>query len=296
MYLSGADFADCFVTYDIGKDELRLFIPEVNPKNVIWLGATPSQQECEEKYDVDVVDYVKNVPSYVKSVLSSKSSIQLFAIHADQAPPLKGRVDSTSLMPAMDAARVIKSDYEIELIRRANDISSYAHEGALKALAWADNEAHIEAMFAARCIARGAKKQAYGIIAASGSNASTLHYDANDGPLEGRQLMCLDAGCEWTCYASDVTRTFPLSGTFSKEAKEIYDLVEEMQDTCIKACKPGALFRDIHIKAMSIAVKGLLKLGVLHNGTFDEVYATGSAFFPHGVSTDFPHILPKSII
>jgi Xaa-Pro dipeptidase len=88
-------------------------------------------------------------------------------------------------------------------------------------------------------IALQAKHQAYGIIAASGENASTLHFGANNEPLEGRQLVVLDAGCEWQEYASDVTRTFPISGTWTTEAKGIYDIVAKMQEECIAMVKPG---------------------------------------------------------
>lgn len=286
-YLSGADFENCVATYNIEKDDLRLFIPTVDPKTVIWLGSTPSIEECQAKYDVDVVDYTTKLRDYVDNLLDEDDNLKTYALHEDQAPSdLGDRLDSSLLLPAMDAARVIKSEYEISMIRNANDVSAQAHERVLKAIAWADNEAQIEAVFAGQCIARKAKKQAYGIIAASGPNSATLHYQANDEPLEGRQLVCLDAGCEWDCYASDVTRTFPISGTFSEEALEIYSIVEDMQEACIKLVKPGVVFRSLHLLAMSIAIRGLMKLGVLHNGTYSEIFATGSAFFPHGVGYD----------
>jgi Xaa-Pro dipeptidase len=296
-YLSGADFEDCIVTYDIGKDDLRLFIPPVDPTEVIWLGPTPSIKECEEKYDVDCVDVTSNTNKYLMGWLQRSKKPTIYILHETQSPRLmtfgphgleilkfKKILNWTFLLPAMDAARVIKSEYEVAMIRRANEISSYAHTGVLQELAVMSNETHIEAMFEACSLWKGAKKQAYGIIAGSGENASTLHYVANNQPLEGRQLVCMDAGCEWECYASDVTRTFPISGTFTKEAQEIYNIVEDMQETCIKMVKPGVIYRDLHLLAMEIAVKGLMKLGVLHNGTLEEILPTGRAFFPHGVS------------
>jgi Xaa-Pro aminopeptidase len=148
------------------------------------------------------------------------------------------------------------------------------------------NEAQVEAIFLDACVAEDAKHQAYEVIAASGENASTLHYIKNDEPLEGRQFMCLDAGCEWECYASDVTRTFPISGAWpSKEAKEIYDLVQNMQTTCISRLAPGARFLDLHVLAHQIAIQGLMSLGILHNGDPEEIYRAGTsrAFFPHGL-------------
>lgn len=298
-YLSGADFEDCVVTYDIGRDSLRLYIPPVNPREVIWLGPTPSIEECEEKYDIDYVDVTSNVNhDIIKWVIDSpKQTSTIYILHQEQGPQLmhmgsalqsvfgkkKLIMDWTRLQPAMEAARVIKSDYEVGLIRRANDISSMAHRAVLANLTDMSNETEIQATFEASCVSAGAKKQAYDVIAGSGENSSTLHYVANNQPLKGRQLVCLDAGCEWECYASDVTRTFPLSGTLSKEANDIYSIVQEMQEQCIKRLRPGVIFRDLQILAMEIAVKGLMKLGILHNGTFKEVFPTGVAFFPHGV-------------
>jgi Xaa-Pro dipeptidase len=287
------------VTYDIGQDNLCLYIPPVNPREVIWLGPTPGIEECKEKYNVDHVGVTSDINGDIIKwlITSPKQTCTLYILHQEQSPELihmgsalqsvfenkKLIMDWTRLQPAMEAARVIKSDYEVGLIRRANNISSMAHRTVLSKLASMSNETEIQATFEASCISAGAKKQAYEVIAGSGENASTLHYVANNQPLKGRQLVCLDAGCEWECYASDVTRTFPISGTFSKEAQDIYDVVQEMQEKCIARIKPGVIFHDLHILAMEIAVKGLMKLGILHNGTFEEVFSTGKAFFPHGV-------------
>lgn len=98
--------------------------------------------------------------------------------------------------------------------------------------------------------------------------------------------MCLDAGCEHELYASDITRTFPLTGSWpSKEAEQIYRLVERMQETCIERLAPGVRYLDIHILAHQIAIDGLLSLGILHNGSKEEIFKAGTsrAFFPHGL-------------
>lgn len=297
FYITGVDFADCVVTYDIGADSLRLFVPTFDDvRQVIYFGTTPSIKECEEKYDVDIVQPNGEINDFLVDWLYRHEKPTIYILHDDQGPRmlqlrpedyallgLRKVLNSTLLLPAMDAARVIKSEYEVALIRKANDISSWAHKGVLHEMAEASNETHIEATFLGLCVFKGAKKQAYNIIAGSGENASTLHYDANDQPLEGKQLVCLDAGCEWNCYASDITRTFPISGTFTQEAHEIYTLVQEMQEECIKRIKPGVAYHDLQVLAMDIAVMGLLKLGVLHNGNFRDVYNCGRIFFPHGV-------------
>src|SRR4051812_25019046 len=96
------------------------------------------------------------------------------------------------------------------------------------------NEREVDAIFRGFCTAQGAPHQAYAVIAGSGSNAATLHYDANNEPFAGRQVICVDAGVEWNCYASDITRTFPLSGTFTPEAAAIHSIVMRMQNECIQ--------------------------------------------------------------
>ncbi len=117
--------------------------------------------------------------------------------------------DSSSLQPAMDAARAIKSPFEIKMTRKASEITAEAHTNVLRSIKDLKNEAEIEAIFVATCIANQAKQQAYSVIAGSGENASTLHYIANNEPLKGRQLVCLDAGCEWQCYSSGELLQFP---------------------------------------------------------------------------------------
>lgn len=292
-YLSGVDFPDCSLTYDIESTRLTLYIPAPEPSQIIWMGPTPSIQECLDKYEVDQVSYTSEVRHHIFKWAASNSHQKIFLLHPDHAPPalttLTTNLDATALQPAMDEARVLKSAYEISLLRRANDISSSAHRHVLANLHSATNETQLEATFLKTCVAKNAKKQAYAPIVGSGENASTLHYEANNEDLAGRELVCLDASCEWECYAADITRTFPISGTFSIEAAAIYDIVTEMQTRCIEALRPGVIFRDLHDLAMESGVRGLLRLGILRNGTYEEIRdaGTGRLFFPHGVSRPF---------
>ncbi|KAH0261669.1 putative Xaa-Pro aminopeptidase, partial [Aureobasidium melanogenum] len=161
-----------------------------------------------------------------------------------------------------------------------------AHEQVLRKLRSFKNEAQVEAEILDVCIAHGAKHQAYEIIAGSGPNAAILHYVKNDEDFGDRQLMCLDAGAEWHGYAADVTRTFPLSGSWpSKEAKQIYDLVQRMQTKCMNVLGPGKRFVDAQYLAHLVAIEGLLELGIFHNGSKRDIYEAGTsvAFFPHGL-------------
>ncbi|KAI1479009.1 metallopeptidase family M24-domain-containing protein [Daldinia eschscholtzii] len=309
-YLTGADFPGCSVTYDIAADKLTLWIPFTPPATILWFGKTPTLEECLARSDVHDVKYIGELPAYLSARLTTIKS--LYALRSAQLPKFDGfeqlrsslKIDVTSLQPAMDEARVIKSDYEVAMIRRANEISSAAHRKVALQLGSMKNECEIEATFSAACKAANAKAQAYPVIAGSGSNASTLHYEANNESLAGRQLVVLDAGTEWSCYASDITRTLPLGPRyrFNLEARAIYELVHKMQDECIQRIKPGVIFRDLQLHATFIAVQGLLELGILHNGTAEEIFknGTGAAFFPHGlghhVGLDVHDVLSKDLL
>ncbi|UPX16723.1 Xaa-Pro dipeptidase [Ascochyta rabiei] len=290
-YLTGCNEPSCHMTYDIQHDILSLFIPRIDPKRVIWNGRGSTLAEAVERYDIDEVYYVDELGDVIKDWSNYYGGLgnDIYVLHDGQLPRIPGLraiIDSDSLRPAMNAARMIKDGHEISLIRKANDISSEAHRKVLANILKFKNEAQVEGLFMDVCISHQAKQQAYDPIAASGSNAGTLHYDANNEDFEDRQLMCLDAGCEYGLYASDITRTFPLTESWpSKEARNIYKLVERMQESCIERLAPGVRYLDLHILAHQIAIDGLLKLGILHNGTREEIYKAGTsrAFFPHGL-------------
>jgi Xaa-Pro dipeptidase len=257
---------------------------------VIWTGRGSTLAEALVKYDVDEVYYSDEVSDFVADwFLHGQNKGCLYTLHGPQSLQLdahKPVLDTASLQPAMNLSRMIKDDHEIELIRKANDISSIAHREILANILELKNEAQVEGLFLDVCVSRQAKQQAYDPIAASGPNAGTLHYDANNEDFENRQLMCLDAGCEYELYASDITRTFPLAPAWpTKEAANIYKLVERMQESCIKRLAPGVRYLDLHILAHQIAIDGLLALGILYNGTKEEIYKAGTsrAFFPHGL-------------
>ncbi|KAK3295915.1 putative Xaa-Pro aminopeptidase [Chaetomium fimeti] len=286
-YMAGADFQGCAVTYDIRKDHLVLWVPRIDPKTVLWFGGVPTPEECKAASDVDDVRYIETLSETLCPALEPGETI--YVLHRDQIPKLDHlmvvvRVDTTHLRLAMDAARVIKTDHEIALIRRANAISSAAHKAVLHSIKRFTNEREVDSLFTGYCTAHGAPIQAYPVIAASGANASTLHYADNNQPFKNRQLLILDAGAEYHCYASDVTRTIPLR-TFSRNAGAIYRLVERMQAECIAQIRPGVRYRALHAHACAVAVAGLLRLGVLRGGSEGEILGRGTvaAFFPHGL-------------
>lgn len=266
-YISGVDLPDCFITYEIAKDSLVLYIPRVSSRAAIWYGPGLSLEEAQSRYDVDEVKYSSRLKSDLEMwICRHGNDARIFVLHSWQQPELSTDLpnslfDSSQLQQAMNAARVIKDEYEINLIRKANDVSSVAHTQVLKNVSTFTNERQIEAVFLETCVSAGVKTQAYKTIAGSGENAAILHYMKNDEPLMGRQLVCLDAGCDWRCYASDITRTFPISGTFSPEANRIYTLVQEMQTICISCLRPGVRYRDLDRLAHHVMIKGLRDMG-----------------------------------
>ncbi len=200
-YLAGTDFGDCTVTYDVSADSLVLWIPYSDPRQLLWYGKYPSREDCAQATDVDDIRYVDDLEHFLKLALTDGKP--LFVIHEDQVPANWAAhhgstvIDTDRLGPAMDSARVIKDDYEIEIIRRANAVSSEAHRRVLLGIRHMTNEREIEARFRGYSLSVGAKRQAYPVIAASGANAAVLHYMANNEPLADRQLVTLDAGAEW---------------------------------------------------------------------------------------------------
>lgn len=293
-YLSGADHPDCFVTYDLAADHLTLWVPFVEPRQVLWYGKTPSPEEYLANSAVDSVRYTRDLTAFLHAYFHQRSDpATVYLLDETQIPPslkltfarrYEVILDINKLKPAMDEARVIKTDHEIALIRKANDISSAAHTAVQRRLRSFTNEREIQALFEAECALRGAKRQAYGVIAGSGTNASTLHYEDNDQPLTGKQFVVIDAGCEVNCYASDVTRTLPIPGTFTSEARAIYRLVATMQSACIQAVRPGRLYYALHVQASQIALAGLARLGIVR-GDLGRAWQAGTvaAFFPHGL-------------
>jgi Xaa-Pro dipeptidase len=287
FYLSGCELPDSYLTYEIASEKLTLFIPPVDPESVIWSGLPMSPEEAKAKYDIDDCKTTTEVNPYLASSSESAQST-IYAIPEQISDDITFLAykdkDLKELKPAIEYCRVIKTDYEIALIRKANVISTAAHVAVMKAAAKAKNECELEAVFLKSCVERNAKNQAYHSIVAAGENGATLHYVHNAASIMDQNLLLLDAGCEVDCYASDITRTFPIKGSFTDESLAIYKIVLDMQKQCINALKAGVLWDSVHELAHKIAIKGLLDLGIL-KGDADQIFKAriSVAFFPHGL-------------
>lgn len=287
-YLTGCNLADCHFAYDIESSKSILFIPPIDPDSVIWSGLPVSIDEALERYDVDEVRLTTEINATLTGLGGANPKSTVFAIAnqvSDSVTFLEFEAkDFDVLKTAIEVSRVVKDEFEVALIRKANEVSDIAHRAVVENTAKAKNERELEAIFLQRCVANGGKEMAYSPIFASGRAAATLHYVKNDEPLDGKLNLLLDAGAEWNNYASDITRTFPLSGKFTKESREIYDIVLKMQKDCTDMLKEGVLWDDVHLLAHKIAIDGLLSIGIL-KGDKDEILKarTSVAFFPHGL-------------
>ncbi|KAK5989670.1 putative Xaa-Pro aminopeptidase [Cladobotryum mycophilum] len=287
-YLTGCNLADSYFAYDTQSAKSILFIPPIDPEDVIWSGLPVTIDDALKMYDVDEVKLTTEVNATLTHLAQANPNSTVFAINGQVSDHISfiefADKDFTLIKGAIEVSRVAKDEYEVAMIRKANDVSALAHKAVIEKAKHAKNERELEAVFLERCVANGAKEMAYHPIVASGQAAATLHYVPNNAPLEGKQLLLIDAGAEWDNYASDVTRTFPLNGKFTKESREIYDIVYKMQHECIGIIKAGMRWEDAHVLAHKIAIEGLLSLGIL-KGDKDEIFEAriSQAFFPHGL-------------
>lgn len=182
----------------------------------------------------------------------------------------------------VDEMRLVKSAYELDVMRRSANIAASAHNRAMQKTKAGKMEYEIEAEFLHEFYRKGAQAPAYTSIVAGGANACTLHYNFNNAVLKDGDLLLIDAGCELDGYASDITRTFPLSGTFSAPQKDLYELVLAAQAAAIAKVNTQNHWNAPHEAALEVLVDGFIHYG-LCQGSRDAVLESGSyrQFYMH---------------
>ena len=182
----------------------------------------------------------------------------------------------------LDEMRLIKDAQELAIMRRAAQISTDAHRRAMRAVKPGCAEYEIEAELVHEFRRRGAQAPAYTPIVAGGANACVLHYVSNDAVLNAGDLLLVDAGCELDGYAADITRTYPVSGSFTPAQRDVYQMVLAAQAAAIAAVQPGAAWNVPHDAALRILAQGLIDLG-LCQGSIDKVIEAGDykKFYMH---------------
>lgn len=287
-YLSGVDqIGGCFVLYHNKK--LTLFLPDVDKEDIMWSGLPLSPKEALETFDVDEVKFASDVPSTLEQISMNQTTIYTTDTEEYKNKSFAKLVTAfdKDLFHALDESRLIKDDFELDLMRKAAAITDESHIKTMSAMGHSDNETHLHAEFVYHSLRAGSKFQSYDPICCSGHNCGTLHYVKNDEDFRDptRQSVLLDAGAEWKCYASDVTRCFPINGEWTQEHLNIYNSVLDMQTQVMDKIQAGAHWDELHILSHKVLIDNFLKIGLFINGSADEIFESGVSvwFYPHGL-------------
>lgn len=304
-YLCGfTEDSACLVITTVPKVSSYLFVHPKDPLKELWSGKRIGPDDALKDYPIDeslsieeleetLIDLAKS-HSHIHCLMQDQKEdflktitpifLKLQSIKKATFTRPGGMSDLASILGKM---RLKKDKCEIALIKEACEISSSAHNLAITACASGDfqNEGQIQALMEAKFRLSGAQGPAYDSIVACGDNGNTLHYIQNNAPLLNDQMLLIDAGCELSLYASDITRTFPINGKFSSAQKEVYQVVHKAQQKAIEMARPGQTLKSIHLETCRNLTQGLIDLKVL-TGDRDELFEQKAyqEFYPHGTS------------
>ena len=270
-----------------------LFCREKNLEREIWDGYRYGPEGARTTFGFDEARPISELASALPQLLSDQPAIFTFvggnagwdrqisdALNGVRALSRTGVSAPTvvhDIRAILDQQRLIKDGHEIDVMRRAGEISSDAHIRAMRTARPGQFEYEVEAELLHEFIRNGAREQAYSAIVASGPNACVLHYRENNRMMNDGDLLLIDAGGEYASYASDITRTFPVNGKFTGAQKAVYEVVLEAQMKCIDDVKPGKPFNAYHETAVRVLSQGLIDLG-LCKGSLDSVIESKSYF------------------
>ena len=287
-YLSGYDEPESIIVLRPFANEKRfiLFCRDRDPSREQWDGIRSGQEGAvrdfgaEESYSISLADEL--MPSLIEGAsniyysmnspngINSRIENWLNQIRSDIRAGSEVPVNLLSLDSILDELRLIKSEEELVLMRKAGEISCEAHSMAMKKVYPGMFEYQLEAEYLYTFINKGARFPAYNSIVGGGNNACILHYNENSSKLNEGDLVLVDAGCEYDHYASDVTRTFPVGKKFSEEQKQIYKVVFEAHKQACKEIRPGNPWNKVHNKSIEVITEGLIDLGIL-KGNLDDL-------------------------
>jgi Xaa-Pro aminopeptidase len=294
-YLTGFDEPDSIALFLSHKPKGERFILFVAPKDIlseVWHGFRWGIEGAEREFKADKAHSINEfrdlLPVYIgeseeivysigKHTKIEKIVLEIFS-QQQEARSRVGIGANSIKSPEiyLNEMRLIKSDFEINRMREATQISAEAHELVRESISSKKNERQIQGLIEGFFLEKGARGPAYNSIVASGDNACILHYTLNNSELNKGDLLLVDAGCSLIDYYNgDITRTFPIGGKFSKEQKLIYEIVLEAQKNAIKNSVKGSNSTNVHNVALRILVEGLKEIGLLRGDT-DGIIENGS--------------------
>lgn len=287
-YLTGFNEPDCLLLITSGaRSESILFNRPREPTAEQWTGRRLGQEDAPRALGVDAAFSFELLGDRLPELLAGKKTVffsfgrhpvlenrlmNAWTVVVGQARRgVEGPSGFTDLAPILGEMRLMKSEAELALMRRAVEISVAAHQRAMRATPKASFEYQLEAELMYEFFRGGCRSVAYDPIVASGSNACVLHYTDNNQSLNSGDLVLVDAGGEFENYAADITRTFPVNGRFSAEQRVIYELVLSAQKAGIALVKPGCLWDEVQKTIVQKITAGLVEIGVLKGSVAELV-------------------------
>lgn len=282
-----------------GEHAFVLFLRDRDPAMEIWDGLRAGVERAPETVGCDKALDVTSLDAQLPALIAGRE--RLFyglgiypemdkrVIRAMQGARRRTRkvlaTPHTIVNPEgiLHEMRLIKSPAEIEAMRRAVALSAEGHVRGIRATRPGMREFELQAEIEYAFKRGGAKAPGYSSIVGAGANACILHYIENRGTLNEGDLVLVDAGAELNGYTGDITRTWPVSGTFTGAQRTIYDLVLQAEESVIRSVRPGLRYSEMHDTAVRIISQGLIDIGLLE-GSLDEVIETKAfrKYFMHG--------------
>ena len=300
-YLTGFEEPDSIAVIAPGREQkYTLFVRPRDPEQEIWVGRRAGVEGAKSEFGADESFPIAEFETKLHDILDGadklyfrlgaypdidstiiKQIAQMRAVNRKPIHPPRTIIDPATIVHEM---RVLKSPEEIELMQRAADIAAEAHVEAMKAVRPGMKEYQIEALIEQIFRQQGASGPSYNSIVGAGANATVLHYINNDGDLRDGDLLLVDAGAEYKGYASDITRTFPINGRFSKAQREIYDLVLKTQVACVDMVRPGVTHDELKAHSVEMLTEGMVELGLLKGKPADLIKEEKyKQFYMHGL-------------
>jgi len=300
-YLTGFNEPDAvLVLINAEQPQALLFCLAKDPLAEVWHGRRVGAEQAKSTYGFDECFSLEQIDDLLPEYIAEKSQIYfcqgrnkvfddriftwLDKVKAKARQGSRAPQTFTDCSSIVDEMRLIKSEGELEIMRKVNEISGKAHQRAMEKSQHGVFEYQIEAELLYEFTRKGARHAAYSSIVAGGDNANILHYTNNSEALKKGDLLLIDAGGELAGYAADITRTFPVEGSFSQPQKALYQLVLDAQMQCIAAIKPKQTLAALNELCCEALTKGLIELGILV-GDLEDLLADKACkkYFIHGL-------------